>query len=581
MGNENKIVINNVNTRVETAMNNLVATSILANSYGFGTYLPTTYVSPLFFGTNTDNLIRSINGIQYMIFTYTFYLLDGIGDSGTLENLQSLINSLETSYGDYIKIEQVDSDGTGGSFLSKGYRITGVQWRFLLSDIVNPDGDSGCCDILKVQGPDGDSAYQVWLNSGHTGTEEDFFRYISAGTSGTSGTSGSSGSAGTSGTSADVYTFPSDLTVSLSGVKTFGKYANGSTIPATGKTPAQVIQMAIVEAINPTVTLTSSTVIAFNQTAISNVLNFSYTINSLGATVSTVLLEWRRNNTGSWTSLDTNIMDTTYTHSLTDSNFNTQPFNYRYTVTDTAGGTATITKDIIPVAYAAPTISFTVTGATVTTPETNAKREKGNISSNIAGTITRNSPNVALTSYVIEYQVNGTGSFIDIGSPVSIGPGTSSISSTNHNDNSLNGSTSLVYRIKVIDDYQTSISSFVTSSNSTISFLNLIFYGPVSTIPSTSANVRNLPSRIFIDGSNPFILNTGTTTVNFTAAMPATISITQVLDNTALGADITSNYILSTFNVQDFSGSNVSYHVYTLTNSIPYPANHLHQITRA
>jgi len=40
--------------------------------------------------------------------------------------------------------------------------------------------------------------------------------------------------------------------------KTFGKYGNGDVIPASGKTAAQVIQMAVFEALEPTLSLGST-----------------------------------------------------------------------------------------------------------------------------------------------------------------------------------------------------------------------------------------------------------------------------------------------------------------------------------
>lgn len=395
----------------------------------------------------------------------------------------------------------------------------------------------------------------------------------------------------TSGTSGEVvieaFKFPSNLTVSLSSGKTFGKYVSGDTIPAQGKTPAEVIQLALVEAIDPTVSLSSPTTIQFNQTSISNVLNFSYVINSLGAAVSSVLLEWRRGNTGSWTPLSTNTGLTTYTHSLTDTNFNSSVFNYRYTVTDDQAATRTVYLDITPIAYVAPSISLSVVATSATSPETNSTREIGNISTVLSGSITRNSPLVNLTNYTLQYSANG-GAWTDItGSiAVSIGPGTTSLTTVTHNDNSLNSSTSIAYRVKVIDTYQTSLSSYVTGGNSTVSFYNLIFYGPVSSAPANSSDVRALPRRMFTIGSNPFNLETGSVERIFTAAMPAGLSISQVLDLDALNANITANYLLSTFNVNNAAGTATSYHVYTMTNAIPYSAggtpagNHRHQITR-
>ena len=360
-----------------------------------------------------------------------------------------------------------------------------------------------------------------------------------------------------------------------------GRYTNGQVIPASGKTPKDVIQLLAAEPINPTVILSTSTTISFNQTAISNVLQLNYTINSLGASVSSCLLEWRRNNTGVWTSLTSSTTTSlTYTHNYTDTAFNTQPYNYRYTVYDTAGASGSATVNITPASYVAPSISLTVAGVTLTSPETNSTREKGNVNTNLSGTVTRNSANVALTSYTLQFQVNG-GAFSDIDSPVSIGPGTSSISLTNHNPVANNTANSIGYRVKVIDNYQTSLGSQVYSSTSTVTFLNLIFYGPSSTVPTTSANVRALGSRIFTTGSNPFNLNTGNTLVNFTAAMPNTLSITQVIDLDALNANITSSYINNPFNVNDAANNATAYKIYTMTIASPYSTDHRHQITRA
>ena len=91
---------------------------------------------------------------------------------------------------------------------------------------------------------------------------------------------------------------------------------------------------------------------------------------------------------------------------------------------------------------------------------------------------------------------------------------------------------------------------------------------------------------MFTFSSNPFNLQTGTVERIFTAALPASLTITQVLDLDALNANITANYILSNFNVNNAAGTATSYNVYTMTNAIPYSAggtpagNHRHQITR-
>ena len=456
---------------------------------------------------------------------------------------------------------EAGTSGYSGQAGTSGYSgYSGEQGEPGVSGFAGADGDSGYSGISGYSGEAGASGY-----SGGTGAD---------------GASGYSGQAGASGYSGAQFTYSSDLVVSLSNGKTFGRFVNGDVIPATGKTPAEVIQMAIAEALAPTVSLTSSTTVAFNQTAISNVLNFSYTINSYGASVSTAVLEWRRNNTGTWTTLTNVTSATTYTHTITDTNYNTQPFNYRYTVVDTSNGTANATKDITPASYVAPSVSLAVAGTSIATPESNAIREHGNVSSNISGSVSRNSANVALTSYQLQYQSNG-GSWIDIGTAVSIGPGTTSITPITHNESSLKTSSTIGYRVKVIDAYQTYLSSQVYSSTSTVTFYYALFYGPSATAPTDSAAVRALPNKQFTTYSNPFNLNTGVTYTNFTVAMPATLSLSSVIDLDSLNVDITSSYVLSTFNVDDGGSTATSYNVYTLSTGAPYSPSHRHQITRA
>lgn len=378
------------------------------------------------------------------------------------------------------------------------------------------------------------------------------------------------------------YVFPTDLTVSLTGGRTFGRYASGQTIPATGKTPAEVIRMAIAEPIAPTVSLTSSTSIAFNQTSISNVLNFGYVINTLGGTVTSAVLEWRRNNSGSWSALTNNVSDTSFTHVLTDTEFNTQPFNYRYVVVDSAGATTTATFNIAPQGYAAPTMSLSVVriNSSGISGETNNKRERGNIGSTLSGTITRNRTNVAMSSYSVQYSTNGS-TWTDVPGLSSVAitgnPGSVSIPTTNHNDMNLKTTSVLYYRVTVTDAYTTS-----SSSSSTITFLSAIFYGTSSTSPSDSTSVRSLTNKVFTsDLSNPFNLLTGNVDRIFTVAFPSPTSITSVFDLDALNANITNSYVLNTFNVSDAGGTETSYKVHTMTNAVPYDSSHRHQITRA
>jgi len=145
------------------------------------------------------------------------------------------------------------------------------------------------------------------------------------------------------------FKFTGDLDVSLGGGKTFGRYSDGQKIPASGKTISEVFELALIEPIAPTVLLTSSTVIPYNQISINNILNASNVINSLNSFVQTGVIEFRRGDVGSYTKLTGNQSSSfSYTHSLTDTAFNQNAFNYRYIVSGTKGESNTGILTIAP-----------------------------------------------------------------------------------------------------------------------------------------------------------------------------------------------------------------------------------------
>ena len=384
------------------------------------------------------------------------------------------------------------------------------------------------------------------------------------------------------------YVFPNDLTVSLTNSRTFGRYASGATIPATGKTPAEVILLAIAEPIDPTVSIAGTNPITSTfgiSGSINSSITGSYIINTLGGSVSAARLQFRSGSSGNYTILSTSTTSPlNYDHTFEVGAFFTTDLNYQYIITDSGGAYATGSLTLTPQAYSAPSISLTVTTTTPgsVTGETNSKREKGNVGSTITGTITRNRANAPLSSYSVQYQVNGAGAWVDVPGLSSISASGSSVAipSTSHDDATLKTSTSLVYRVQVVDSFQTT-----TSSSTTISFLNVIFHAPVATAPTTSANVRAIANKVFTDSANPFNLITSTVENDFAVALPTTSAsndtISNAIDLDALNADITANYVLSTFNVDDAGGTAVSYNVYTLSNATPYTTSHRHQITRA
>lgn len=415
---------------------------------------------------------------------------------------------------------------------------TGAQGATGISGIPGQVGSTGSTGATGQIGPSGATGLQ-----GATGA---------TGLTGATGAQGATGLTGATGPSGDNFIFTSDLVVSLTAPKTFGKYANGETIPASGKTVAEVIQMAIVEALAVTTSLTSPTTVAFNQTAINNVLNFSHTINSLGANVSSASLEWRRNNTGSWTLLTSStVTPSSYTHSMTDTTFNTQPFNYRYTVYDSAGGSGVSTVNITPAAYSAPTTSSFSAGST--------SRDLGDVSSSFTGTITRNSPNVALSGYYIQRNVNGAG-YSNLGSfnNINQASGTWPISGS---DNTAGvNSTSIAYRVQPYDIYQQPAS---TSSAVTINLTHRSFLGYSPNTSLSLSEILALPNSTLTNSKVRTISNVTAGVGNYTyyAYASSAGDLTSVIQDGAAPVLGAFTKLSDVSGVNSF-GANVTYRVY-------------------
>ena len=312
--------------------------------------------------------------------------------------------------------------------------------------------------------------------------------------------------------------FTENILVSISAGKTFGKYENGDTIPASGKTAAQVIQMALAEALPPTVNLSSSgNNVAFGESGKTVNLSFSYTINTVGAHVETVLLEWRRGGTGSWSGLTTNTGDTTYNHTIYELNrFNTSQINYQYTVTDNQGGTYTATHNVTPTAYAIPTISPTYVG-TVVSPETQSIRELGNVDTTIAGTVDSNNSLVNVTGYTTYRRINGGAysAIITCTGLCSVSP----ITIASYLDSGATGTaTSVGYCVSVGDEYTTS-----SGGACTITFRSMSYYGCNPNTTLIGSEVCGLGNAASLTTNDRTMTNVTSGVGNYTyIAFPAT-----------------------------------------------------------
>lgn len=357
--------------------------------------------------------------------------------------------------------------------------------------------------------------------------------------------------------------FTEDITVSIDTGKSFGRYENGDVIPATGLTPKEVIILACFEGKTPTVNLSSSgNDVAFGESGKTVNLNFSYTINTLNANVSSVLLEWRRGGSGSWTTLTTNTGATNFTHNIDDSlnRFNTNVLNYRYTVVDSEGFTGVTTHNVTPQAYAAPTISTTLNGS-VTAPETQTNREKGNVDSLINGSITSNRSLVNITDWTLERRYDG-GSWTILSSGSSLSTLSVSIPSYNDNTGIPTSVSTINYRVTYTDEFTSG-----TGGAKTITF-GYFNYAGISTNTSLSgAQIIALGNVAF--ATSPSKTHTYTTAPTEYAyyAYPATyadVSTITMLDN-GIGSPITITGAfqkLSNVTVTNSYGESASYKVY-------------------
>lgn len=282
-------------------------------------------------------------------------------------------------------------------------------------------------------------------------------------------------------------TFTQDIVVSLSNGKTIGKYVNGQTIPAIGKTPEQVMRDIAIEDIAPVYT-----------PAVINLADTLTNVNEVGTVYALNTL------------------------------------------------TATFTQND---AGALSAIRIQKNGSDITPNGTTSPFVKTDSGSYILGTITYQAFANYGAGIIKNYTPSGTP---DARTPL----------------------------VRNINAPQAAENNFASSTVTLTGYYN-IFHGPSATAPINSANVRALPNNQLTNAGNVFILNTGTIEKIFTVALPPGKTLVSVIDLDALNANITANYVLTTFNVNDAGGNPVSYAVLTMTNAVPYGTNHQHQITIA
>lgn len=438
-----------------------------------------------------------------------------------------------------------------------------------------------------------------------------------------------------------VLTFSSDLSVNISAGKYFGKYTRGDTIPAQGQTVKWVIENALSETIAPTINALTfnspNNSVAFGQTAGSISVNVNYTIKTAGACAAGSTLEFRYGN-GTWTTLspslksDSNGTDqpysATYLHSFNrltdtgaDGRWGTARFNYRYTVHDTAGSSASNTGFIDPATSANPSTTWsTLSAASLRTgifgatngTETNYYREKGNTFTTVNFTVNRGNSYIPLTGYQLQVRefVNGAyGSWTGVTS-ASVSNNPPTVTRAVSFTPSASGASldQMQFRVRINDEYYDGSGSNpgttydqVFGESPEVYFNYMIFYGATLAMPTTGSDFRGLcsgliagnPTVNFGSGaaigangmSNPFAGLPGAgTNVVFIVAFPDGVTLTSVIDsninqavNFAEGGSPNTTFTT----IPDRSGVNKNYNVYIMKNTQAYGDSRYHTVTRS
>jgi hypothetical protein len=296
---------------------------------------------------------------------------------------------------------------------------------------------------------------------------------------------------GTGGGSGEV--FDDDFEVSIAAGKTFGKYANGDLVLAKNKTPKEVILMACLEALSPTLNIFSGDVIEFGESGAKTLeIEFNYTIRTKNATVSSIKIERKKGSSSSWTNISdvttvlnwsssvlppTNPPSSPISDTFNHEKYDTTSLYYRLTVTDSSGGTNSIIYTFNPNTYVAP--SLLASPAPNIGSLTRYKGDNDNII--YTATIKKNSLLVPITSYQLQRKIDNATNWESLGAAV---PVTTDVAGSNFSiavsltDSSaasnatVRNANTLKYRIIVSDEYKESLSvaSFTELGEVTISF---------------------------------------------------------------------------------------------------------------
>jgi hypothetical protein len=379
-------------------------------------------------------------------------------------------------------------------------------------------------------------------------------------------------------------TFSRNFDVVLNDGKSFGKYLDGQTIYSIGMTLEDFIYDVVTETKAPTINLTAvPPVIEFGATGDSITLNFGYTITNAGATAISGELKYSIDDKATYITLFTGTATpNVLVHTISFPEYTAPRYDYKYTVEDSVGGSASA-EDFVTVAqYVSPTVTTTVTGQSLNqngvTGETHLKRQYGNVASDVTLTYERNSPRIDVETYSLFFRNTPSGLYTKIYGPLAVGDPNTGTENDDHstivptsNPSLAQTTNNIDYYHQVDDEYDT-----INSTRERVTFEPLYFYGPTSSTPTDKSQLLTLPNVKLSSaaGTNEFTFFSGTTYDKYIVAIPANKTLSEAKDMTQTGNPIlTSSFILQSpeVSVLDFGDNNAyNYKVYAYTPTIGY-----------
>lgn len=284
-------------------------------------------------------------------------------------------------------------------------------------------------------------------------------------------------------------TLSSDLTVNLSGGKTWGTLTSGTTI-AAGTTYDALFRRALVESIPPTANVTASGSIPYNASSAILTLALSSNANNAGATIDSFVLSYKRD--GAWIELYNGVPITTYSHSVDLSTDKTSSVTYRLVVLNTLTLSYTATSNIVtPDGYSEPTASGAIT----------ITKEIGDVSHRLTGSISQTSQNgVVILTRELQYSLNNS-------SWVAITTFNTNSFDYTHNDSSLKNSTIIYYRILVTCTSATGNIATPISMGS-VSFVYKSTFGYIASTTPNLATLLSMGNSVLTNGKSKTIVAT-------------------------------------------------------------------------